>query len=254
MLQLARALLLVQPSMAPLLRLANEVALAVDAANPSRDLSKRLKRFHQLVSGGPRRIARHFDHALGPDEHTFATYSYSSTVIRALTFARKHVANVNCAESRPGNEGRQTARELARAGIRVYSMTDAGMMSVIGRFGAFVSGADAIQERYFINKTGTGLCSMAARKDGIPVWVLADTSKLWPRQMTAKLWRSIRGPREEVWPNPPAGIKTLNPYFEPAEFGPHIRFVTESGWMTPDQIRAEVRKVKVSPRLWALTH
>lgn len=251
---MARALLLAQPFMAPLLRLANELALAIDTPNLSRSLPARVAKFGRLVRRAPSLVAHHFQKALGPDQHTFATYSYSSTVIAALVRARKYIAEVVCSESRPTNEGRRTAQRLTRGGISVLFATDAGLMSVLGQFGAFVTGADAIDRAGFINKTGTDVLALCAREGGIPVWVLADTTKFLPTSLGSKHWRSPRGPRPEVWPNPPAGVRNLNPYFGPANFGPHIRVVTEMGWMTPQQVRAELKKIRVSPRIWALTH
>lgn len=253
-LQVARALLFAQPCMAPLLRLANEAALAVDAPNLARSLAIRVGRFGRLVREGPERIARHFRKALGPEQHTFATYSYSSTVTRALIGAKKYLSKVACSESRPGNEGRHTARELAQAGISILFTTDAGLMSIVHQFGAFVTGADALERAGFINKAGTEALALCARESHVPVWVLADTSKLLPAALASKHWRSRPGPRVKAWPHPPAGITNVNPYFAPAEFGPHVRVVTEIGWLTPEAVRKEVRKIQVSPRIWALTH
>lgn len=253
-LQVARALLFVQPLMAPLLRLANEVALAADAPNLARSLTLRVGRFSRLVRDGPERVARHFRKALGPEQHTFATYSYSSTVMTAFIGAKKHLSKVACSESRPGNEGRRTARRLAGSGISVFFATDAGLMSIVSQFGAVVTGADAVERADFINKTGTDALALCARENHVPVWVLADTSKFLPPGLASKHWRSRRGPRVEPWPHPPEGITNLNPYFGPVEFGPHIRVVTEIGWMKPDAVRRQVGRIQVSPRIWALTH
>src|SRR5712692_6611766 len=69
LLEITRALLRAQPSMAPLLRLANEVALAADSRSPARDLARAAASFRNLLQNGPRRIARLLGRALRLGPH-----------------------------------------------------------------------------------------------------------------------------------------------------------------------------------------
>ncbi len=254
LLQIARALLRAQPSMAPLLRLANEVALAVDSPEPARTLARAAREFDRLLRTAPQRIARQFEMALRLGKtHILATYSYSSTVLHALKHARRRIACVMCSESRPGHEGRATAREIARAGMTVAFSTDVALASRMDQASVFATGADAILPDGFVNKAGTDvliLCTLKAHK---PVWILADTTKFVPKPMAAKLWTTHTGPGNEVWRQPPAGVKILNPLLEPAQFYAPIRLLTERGWMTPAQVRRELKKIRISPRLKDLT-
>src|SRR5712692_5365155 len=57
-LAIARALLHTQPSLAPLLRLANDVALAADAHVPVKELRRVAKDFGDLLRTASRKIAR----------------------------------------------------------------------------------------------------------------------------------------------------------------------------------------------------
>jgi len=282
LLEVAYALLHAQPSMAPLLRLANQAALAADAPDPRRSLARSLGEFRSLVRTAPRRIARQFAQALRPGIGVVATYSYSSTVLHALQHSRKRIVRVLCSESRPGNEGHVTARQLARTGIEVVLMTDAALLSQLPRADLFLSGADAVEHFGFVNKVGTEALVMRARRAHIPVWVLADTSKLlpvgakWDRHLRPRrtslglgLGRtclSFRGdspprrarrscqPGHEVWPGAPEGVEILNPYFEPVEFFPGLRLLTEKGWMSPSEVREALKKIRVSARLPILAH
>ena len=134
LLAIARALLFAQPAMAPLLRLANEVALAAEERVPSRYLARALKHFSSTVRTGPGRIARHFRSALrGGDKKIITTYSYSSTVLQAILAARAQIWQVICSEGRPGLEGRKTVEQILRRGKGVGACltTDAALQ--IGR-------------------------------------------------------------------------------------------------------------------------
>src|SRR5487761_407280 len=150
----ARALLIAQPAMAPLLRLANELALATEPPAPSRYLA---------------RIARHFRSALGKgDPKIIITYSYSSTVLQAIVAARSRIWQVICSEGRRGVEGRKTVEQILRLGKGVGASltTDAALHMFTTYSHALVVGAHALQIR-------------------CPVWVLADTSKLLPPEIDA---------------------------------------------------------------------
>ncbi len=253
LLEISRTLLRAQPSMAPLLRLANEVACAVDAREPARTLRKATAEFGQLLRNAPQRIARHFERALQPSTVAVATYSYSSTVLHALKYARRRIDFVLCSESRPGNEGRTTAREIAAAGIRVIFATDVALASRMDQPSVFATGADAILPYSFVNKVGTDVLVLCALKARTPVWILADTTKFVPKPMASKLMARM-GKRGEVWRQAPTGVTNLNPLFEPAHLSPAIRVLTERGWMTPTDVRRELRKIRVSPRLRALAN
>jgi hypothetical protein len=85
------------------------------------------------------------------------------------------------------------------------------------------------------------------------VWVLADSSKLLPRAIdTIRAGRN--GPDAEIWPDAPARLSILNPYFERTRYQPGVRILTERGWRTPAQVRREIRAIKVSPLLATLGH
>ncbi len=253
LLEIARALLTAQPSMAPLLRLANEVALAVDSAKPARRLAETTAGFGRLLRTAPQRIARLFGRALGPGRtQLLATYSCSSTVVRALQFARRRIAVVLCSESRPGNEGRATASQLVAAGTPVIFSTDLALASRMDQVSAFATGADAILPHGFVNKAGTDVLIACARKAHTPVWVLADTTKFVPQSMAARLSIARAGKESEIWRQAPAGVRIINPLFEPAPFFSAIRVLTERGWMGPKDVREELRKIRVSSRLRGL--
>src|SRR6185437_13136443 len=251
LLAVAHALLFAQPAMAPLLRLANEVALAADETVPSHYLARVLKHFSSALRAGPPGIARYFRSALrGGDKKIITTYSYSSTVLQAIIAAHSRIWQVICSEGRPGLEGRKTVEEVLRRGkgIGACLTTDAALHIFTAHSYALVLGADSLEEAGFTNKAGTGALVAYAMQIECPVWVLADTSKLLPRAIDT-IRADRNGPDAEIWPDAPARLSILNPYFERTRYQPGIRILTENGWRTPAQVSREIQAIKVSPLL-----
>lgn len=238
--RIAARLAAAQPAMAPLRRLAAEVARAAAGAHPAAALAASLGGFRDALETAPERIARAFArHLRARAPSSVFTYSYSSTVLRALRRGRARVSSVACAESRPGCEGRAMASGLAKAGVKTVLLTDAAWMAALVRQRRpVVLGADAVLRPGFVNKTGTAALVRLARQAKAPVWVLADTLKLWPEAAPPRL---PAGDPREVWANPPPGVAVENPDFDLTPFSPGVRLLTERGWMTPARVRRELR-------------
>ena len=247
---LVMRLLRLQPSMAPLLRLANEVALAADTGRPGTALERAVKDFRKQLEGAPRRIAKLFRAELdGEDRWPIALFSYSSTVVAAVTGARRRISSTLTSECRPGMEGLVSVARLSRAGVKVKLATDIGMLSQLQGTRAVLVGADAVLSHAFVNKIGTRMLYLRAREAGCPVWVLADSSKLLPEGIAAPFWRPSDGPASELWPRPTQRVQVLNPMFEHTELGDDIRVLTENGWLESGQVREAVEAIRISPRL-----
>ncbi len=269
LLEIAGALLRAQPSMAPLLRLANEVALAADTKGPSSQLTASLTKFRGVLEDGPEEIAEHFARALRrkAEKQSVIAYSYSSTVLRALIRARARIREVFCSEGRPGYEGLTMATKLSRGGLAVSVGTDAAQFSLVWYGEMLVLGSDMIFEDGFLNKIGTDVLVECVRRlphrrgSQKPIWVLADTTKFWPetwrvlrehRPEALPIARTVPGPESEVWKDAPSKVRVLNPYFWGTAFRSDIRILTERGWMSAKQVRRELERIPVSPRLKAL--
>jgi translation initiation factor 2B subunit (eIF-2B alpha/beta/delta family) len=143
------------------------------------------------------------------------------------------------------------ARELASAGIRVELTTDSALTEFVVFASAVVVGADAVSERGIRNKVGTDALAHCALEHGVPVWVLADTSKLLPRALWGVRDGFARndGSPQEVWPRHPAAIRVLNPYFAWTRFRSGIRVLTETGWTTPRVLRKLITRLDL-PKSW----
>lgn len=242
-------LLRLQSSMAPILRLANEVALAADVPDHGRALSARLRAFRRCLENSRARIARHFASDLDHSSRaTLATYSFSSTVIGALAAARSRLASVLVAESRPEMEGRLTAQRLSRVRVPVQYTTDAGLFGLLHSAGVLVLGADAVLSHAFVNKIGTRTVCLAARDAGVSVLLLSDSTKFLPEELAAPFWRPSEGAPGQIWRRAPRGVTVRSPLFEHTELD-GVRVITESGILDPQAVREAVEDVQVSPRL-----
>lgn len=263
LLAIAGSLLRAQPAMVPLWRLANDVAWSIDSADPRRALEEALARFRNVLETAPKQIAARFRRALPrpPRKAFVATYSYSSTVVRALVVGRSRIRQVYCSESRLGNEGRKTALKLAQAGIRVLFRTDAVFLDMAAVWNFVVLGADRIMPDGFSNKVGSDALLDRTRRTRwgrkARVVVLADTPKFWPEPDGGYSERKLvvrvkEGPRDQVWRNPPRNVWVFNYLFGFSRFVSSMAVLTEKGWMTPKQVRAELKKIRISPRLKTL--
>jgi translation initiation factor 2B subunit (eIF-2B alpha/beta/delta family) len=143
-----------------------------------------------------------------------ATLSASGTVREALLLAHAGGRHPRAlvAESRPRNEGRGLAAELAAAGIPTWLVVDAALPLLLPQTAMVWIGADAVTDRGVINKIGSFGAALAARESSVPLYCVATRRKFLPAS-TAAL-RIDEMPPDEVWPEAPETVKPRNVYFE----------------------------------------
>lgn len=175
------------------------------------------------------------------------THCHSTNVIKALIYAKKHGKHfeVYNTETRPLFQGRQTAKELSRAGIKVTQFVDSAAGIAIAKqnksdneyVDAVFLGADALLKDSVINKVGSGMISEIAYDNKIPVYILADSWKY-----SHKAVKIEQRDFHEVWGTKSVHIK--NPAFEaiPAKFIKAI--ISELGIMNYKSFIKKVSKRK----------
>ncbi|MDY6770211.1 MAG: hypothetical protein SVU88_04540 [Candidatus Nanohaloarchaea archaeon] len=161
---------------------------------------------------------------------TVYTHCHSSTVTAALQRASQDRAlAVRVTETRPLYQGRETARELADAGIPVTLSVDAAAGNALAEADVMLIGADAIApDGAVYNKIGSGLFAATAARRDVPVYVLADAWKL-----DGDVTVEERG-REEVWADAPDAVDVRNPAFERVAPGDITGIVSELGTHRPN--------------------
>jgi len=145
------------------------------------------------------------------------THCHSTNVINALIYAKTKGKKfeVYNTETRPLFQGRKTARQLRKAGIKVTMFVDSALgVALEGRQknqkpNKVFLGADALLKKGIINKIGSNIIANIALDNKIPVYIIADSWKFTKKQIPIEQ-RNLN----EVWDKAPKNIKIKNPAFE----------------------------------------
>lgn len=145
------------------------------------------------------------------------THCHSTNVVNALIYAKKKGKKfeVYNTETRPLFQGRKTARELRKAGIKVTMFVDSALGVALSKeqgtkkADKVFLGADALLKNGIINKIGSEVIAKIAKSEKIPVYIIADSWK-FTKQKVPREQRKLN----EVWDTAPKNIKIKNPAFE----------------------------------------
>ena len=164
------------------------------------------------------------------------THSFSSTVFEALKKASSKVKlEAYVTESRPLYEGRAMAKELAKSGCKVTLIADASIGYFAKEVDLALTGADTISaDGSVINKMGTYLVALAAKKAEIPFYVAAETLKIGVSTLFRKLRLEERSPSQIY--RGPKGLKVRNIYFDVTPPELVTKIICEHGHIDPQKI------------------
>lgn len=173
------------------------------------------------------------------------THCHSSTVKSVLLKAKEEGKNfeVYNTETRPKFQGRITATDLAKAGIKVTHMVDSAGRSMIRKADLFLFGCDAISsEGFLINKIGTESLAAAAQEAGIPSYSCTDSWKFNPETILGHDEEIEQRDTNEVWENPPENITIYNPAFEITRPDVFTGIISELGVYKAETLVLEMQK------------
>lgn len=173
------------------------------------------------------------------------THCHSTNVSHALIYAKKKGKKfqVYNTETRPLYQGRLTAKELSKAGIKVTMFVDSALEDAMSgeetkkKVSKVFIGADALLNRGIINKIGSELVSIIARDKKIPVYIIADSWKFTKKNIPIEQ-RKLK----EIWNKAPRNIKIKNPAFEFVRKKYISGIVTEYGLMKYDRFVSFMKK------------
>jgi translation initiation factor 2B subunit (eIF-2B alpha/beta/delta family) len=145
------------------------------------------------------------------------THCHSTNVVKSLIYAKKQEKKfeVYNTETRPLYQGRKTARELRKQGIKVTTFVDSAAAIALEKkqktkkADKVFFGTDAILKDGIINKVGSGMFAEIANKNKIPVYIIADSWKY-----TSNPIKLEERDFHEIWKKRPKHIKIRNPAFE----------------------------------------
>jgi len=186
-------------------------------------------------------IAEHLKSVASEAKSVF-TYSYSGTVVDVIRENRYN--NIVLTESRPMMEGKSLAEELGEEGFNVLMMVDGAAGMYVTAADICLIGADSVQfDGSAVNKVGSKLLGYAARDQGIPFYVLCDTSKFNVLNYLGAIIALEEKTPEEV-SEPMKNVTIKNPYFEivPPELITGV--ITEEGFMEPLDIRQKMESMR----------
>ncbi len=173
------------------------------------------------------------------------THCHSTNVSNALIYSKKQGKDfqVYNTETRPLYQGRKTAKELRKAGIKVTMFIDSAMgIALTKEMGTkkvnkvFI-GADALLDKGIINKVGSEVIARIAKQEKIPVYIIADSWKYSKKEIPIEQ-RDLN----EVWDKAPKKVKVKNPAFEfvPKKYIAGI--ISELGNLKPSEFIKERKK------------
>lgn len=248
----ARRLMTTQASMAPLTNLLNRVFFAVTSAPETETALEAViettQAFTVELEEARREVVRKAT-SLIPAGVTLLTHTYSSTVATALIQAGQLGRNphVICLEARPLLEGQRLAIELAETGIDVTFAIDAAMYDRLLNCELVLVGADSLTDKGVVSKVGTAAIAVCAQTLGVPVYVLTDTTKIWPDGLGSPPLSPH--PTKEVWEGAPPNVRVTNYYFDLTPWPAISGVVTEKGLLTPEELRMLSRNRPIHRRL-----
>lgn len=264
---------------ANLVALVNRLWLGWEAAIESGEISVAGQRLQGIVTERRGEIdspastghARSLAPRLG-DRRTILTLSRSSAVLNTLGALASGGEGVQAVddltvyfgEGRPMNEGVTAARELAIAGVDVHVVTDAVLAGLpitgaqlLAGFdfdpdaAVVVIGSHALAAEVFVNKSGTLSLCLSARVEAIPVFVLAESSKLLPQALVEDPLLPVGDPIDLA---APIAVGPIHRPFEPIPWDLATGVIFEDGVFEPAEVRERIRSLPLSrtlKTLWA---
>lgn len=178
------------------------------------------------------------------------THCHSSTVEAILKAAYRQGINfsVYVTETEPMLQGRITAENLIKEGIKTTMITDSAAPYTLSQLDKIeinlvFLGADALAlDGSCVNKIGSFAISLAAQEAKIPLYIATTLLKLDPQAKAAeKIKIEARNP-SEIWAHPPRELRIINPAFDVVIEQRIKAYLTEFGLVKPKKIVNLIRK------------
>jgi len=162
------------------------------------------------------------------------THCHSSTVVEILKKAKN--VRVYNTETRPLYQGRKTARELSKVGIKVEHYIDSGAKVALEKSDVILIGADGICNNYIVNKIGSGMIVDIANKLKKKVYVCGDSWKFCEKVEIEER------DKNEIWKNAPKNVEIRNIVFEKIDNKLVDEIISELGIYDPGNFIMKVRR------------
>ncbi len=192
--------------------------------------------YYDMLQNSKKRIAEIGARRFPPTSQKFnvMTHCHSSLVTGIFLEAKRQGKSFKVinTETQPRLQGRKTSQELLKAGIKVIHVIDSAMRWAVKHYQVdiIIIGADSItSEGTIINKIGSRLLALVAHEEHVPFYVASPLLKYNPETNLGILETIEMRDPQEIWENPPEGIKILNPAFETVSRRYIDGLITEAG-------------------------
>ena len=175
------------PPYAPPLNNINRILLLLENASTDNSGVDILKNQLEALSkdttdpiSNRKRIAQDLAAILPPNAVVY-THTLSETVLGVLLELHhmEKLKSVRVTESRPNNDGWETAKRLAEKNLSVQITIDAAMPATIENSHLMLSGAEIInQDGSVVGKIGAYPAAVFCQKYGKPLYIVADSNKI----------------------------------------------------------------------------
>ena len=179
------------------------------------------------------------------NDNVVLTHCHSSAVTATLIKAKENGIDYSViqTETRPKYQGRITARELIEAGIDTTMIVDSAARHFMKEIDFVVVGSDAItSEGNVINKIGTSQVALAAHEARIPFYVVSTLLKFDPVTIYGEFEAIEERDTQEIWGQPPIGLKIRNPAFDVTRRDYIHGIITEQGILSPHSILEAIHR------------
>ncbi len=114
---------------------------------------------------------------LANSKNIILCHSNSGTVIRALEHRKNRIELIYQTHSKPGEEGRESAKLLKNNGFQVKLIADSRIPTAIKEGAVPILGADSVTQAFFVNKIGSADIVNKALEAGITPIVVVGSEK-----------------------------------------------------------------------------
>lgn len=164
---------------------------------------KEIDKSHKLMTKFGAKLIR--------DDMNIYSHCHSSSVIDILVYAKKKQKKkfvVYTSEVEPLLQGRKTAIDLSKNGIKVIVFPDLAIENAIRKCDLFLFGADAFIKKGVVNKIGTSVLCQLAKNNKIKSYSCGISMKY------SKNIKIEKRSSKEVWDERSKLIEVKNPAFD----------------------------------------
>ncbi len=174
------------------------------------------------------------------------THCHSSTSTRMLAKAKEEGKSfeVICTETRPALQGRITAKEMVKLGVKTTMIVDSAARCFMNDADMIIVGADALtSEGNVVNKIGTSNIAVLASEARKPFYVVSELLKFDPNTLWGDYEKIEERSPLEIWKDAPENLIVRNPAFDVTRRDYVHGIICEEGIISPHSLVEVMHRV-----------